>query len=317
LISVLLPFRDAAPTIAEALESTLADLDDADEVIAVDDRSTDGGARIVERIAGRDRRVVSLRSSGEGIVPALRTGLASSRGDLVARMDADDVVLPGRFATSLALFDADPSLAVAAVRVEPFGEVTEGIAHYIEWQNAILTKEDHAASMFVESPITHPSVTIRRDALEAAGGFGDPPWPEDWDLWLRLNERSFAIAKAPAVHLRWRRHARTLTTNDARYSMVSMLACRAHYLARRLGDRPFAIWGAGQTGRRLARALEAHDKRPLFFIDIDPRKKTARDRPVVPPEEGLARNVLIVVAVGQRGARDIVRARIAGDHILT
>jgi len=317
VISVLLPYRDAASTIEEALESTLSDLDSGDEVLAVDDRSTDEGARIVERIAARDRRLVPLRSSGEGIVPALQAALAASRGDLVARMDGDDIVLPGRFAASRALFDADPSLAVAAVRVEPFGEVTEGIAHYIEWQNGILTKKEHAASILVESPITHPSVTIRRDALAAVGGFTDPPWPEDWDLWLRLSERSFAIAKAPAVHLRWRRHARTLTTTDARYSMESMVACRAHYLARRLGDRPFAIWGAGQTGRRLARALETHDKRPLFFIDIDPKKRMARDRPVLPPEEGLGRGVSIVVAVGQRGARDIVRARIAGDHILT
>jgi FlaA1/EpsC-like NDP-sugar epimerase len=86
---------------------------------------------------------------------------------------------------------------------------------------------------------------------------------------------------------------------------------RARYLAPRLRE-PVWIWGAGKTGRRLARALEAQGVRPRAFIDIDPRKigKHARGAPIVAPD-ALARELgTVVVAVGDRGARDVVRARL-------
>lgn len=321
MISVLLPYRDAASTIDAALASVLADLDPGDEVVAIDDRSRDDGARIVAAHAARDRRVVAIASPGEGIVPALAAGLATSRGELVARMDADDVSLPGRFAASKALLARDPSLGVVATQAEAFVDVpgaapSDGIVRYVAWQNAIVTPEEHAHAIFVESPLCHPSVTMRRSALEAAGGFHDPPWPEDWDLWLRLHEAGFGMAKVPRVLFRWRRHAGTLTVVDPRYATPRLRHARAHYLAKHLARvaRPFAIWGAGQTGRRLARALEAHDARPRFFVDIDPRKTTARDAAVLDPARGLERvareRALLVVAVGAAGARDVVRVRL-------
>lgn len=222
-------------------------------------------------------------------------------------MDGDDVSLPGRFAASRALLDSDPTHGVVATRIETIGG--EGLAAYVAWQNGVVTKDDHANAIFVESPVCHPSTTIRRAALDACGGFLDPPWPEDWDLWLRMVEQGFGIAKVPDVLFRWRRHDASLTVTAARYSEERMRECRAHYLARRLGDRPFAIWGAGQTGRRLARALEAHAKRPRMFVDIDPKKQKARELDVVRPE-ALDDDLFVVVAVGAPGARDIVRGRL-------
>lgn len=304
MISVLLPFRNAAATIAEAAASVLADMTDDDELVAVDDGSTDAGA---DRLPS-DRRIVLVRLEGAGIVSALKAGIAASRGDLLARMDADDVSLAGRLSASRALLDADPSLAVAATCIETIG-VGEGLASYVAWQNSILSKADHANAIFVESPVCHPSTTIRRSALESVGGFADPPWPEDWDLWLRFVERGFGIAKVPRVLFQWRRHDASLTITDPRYSETCMRECRAHYLARRLGERPFAIWGAGQTGRRLARALEGHGKRPCYFVDIDPKKQKARELDVIRPE-ALDRDLFVVVAVGAPGARDIVRHRL-------
>lgn len=322
MISVLLPYRDAAATLEQALASVLADLGPDDELVAIDDASADAGPRIVAEQAARDRRIVAIRAGGRGIVPALASGIEASRGDLLARMDADDVSLPGRFAASRALLESDRSLGAVATRVSAFVDVagavpSDGIARYVAWQNTVVTAEEHANAIFVESPVCHPSVVMRRAALEACGGFHDPPWPEDWDLWLRMHEHGFGIAKVPEVLLRWRRHAGTLTVTDPRYSSERLRDARAHYLARALArrGRAFALWGAGQTGRRLARALELHGQRPVFFVDIDPRKKRARGLPVHMVEEGLARlrreGLGLVVAVGAPGARDLVRLHLA------
>src|SRR5205823_13302721 len=86
---------------------------------------------------------------------------------------------------------------------------------------------------------------------------------------------------------------------------------RARYLAPRLTAmrRPVAVWGAGPTGKRLARELERHGVRASRFIDIDPRKigHVRRGVPVIDRAQP-DRDHVIVVAVGARGARDLVRA---------
>jgi len=74
-------------------------------------------------------------------------------------------------------------------------------------------------------------------------------------------------------------------------------------------QRPVAMWGAGPTGKRLARELERHGVRTARFIDIDPRKigRVRRGVPVIDRRD-VDREHVVVVAVGARGARDLVRA---------
>jgi hypothetical protein len=156
---------------------------------------------------------------------------------------------------------------------------------------------------------------IRRAALDAVGGYRDPGWAEDYDLWLRLDAAGFALAKVPEVLLRWRHREGRATFSDPRYSPDALREARATHLAPRLlaRGRVVAVWGAGQTGKRLARALERRGVRAALFVDIDPRKVggVARGAPIVPPDALHRGTHMVVVAVGARGARDIVRARLA------
>ncbi len=318
-ISVLLPYRNAAATLDEALTSTLGDLGPSDEVVAIDDQSSDDGPRLVAERARRDGRIVTVSAAGEGIAAALVRGFAIARNALVARMDADDVTLPGRFAAGRAALEGDPMLAAVGTQVEAFPSPTPGMERYLSWQNALVTPEDHARAIFVESPLCNPSVLMRREALAQVGAYRDAPWPEDWDLFLRLDAAGYRLAKVPRVLLRWRRHGGANTVRDPRCAPARLRAARAHFLAPRLLARaaPFAVWGAGQTGRRLARALAAEGARTAFFVDIDPHKigRRAQDAPVLAPEgalaEARAKRACLVVAVGDRGARAVVQARLA------
>jgi glycosyltransferase involved in cell wall biosynthesis len=314
-ISVLLPCRNASVTLAEAVSSALADMDPDDELVLVDDGSTDGSDAVAAAIARADRRVRVVRGPGRGIAAALTAGLAACSGAWIARMDADDVTLPGRLAAERALLEGDPTLGVVGTQVEPFGAPAEGMLRYAAWQNALVTPADHARAIFVESPICHPSAMIRRAALDAIGGYREGAFPEDYDLWLRLAAAGWRLAKVPRVLLRWRIHGGNATFTDPRFSLAAFRALRAAHLARRL-ERPFAVWGAGPAGRRLARELELHGAAPRFFLDIDPRKigRIARGVAILGVDAGLARaraeGIFLVVAVAARGARDLVRARL-------
>lgn len=316
LVSVLLPYRDAAGTVADAIRSLLGGGVPL-EILAVDDNSTDDGPAIVRALAARFSEVVPIASPGRGIVAALEAARAAARAPDLARMDADDLSLPGRLEAQVALLGTDARLGAVGTRVEPFPPeaVGDGLARYVDWQNGIVTPEEHARQIFVESPLCHPSVLFRREALDAVGGFRDVAGPEDYDLFLRLDAAGWRLAKVPQVLLRWRRHPRQATFTDPRYSLERHRETKAPFLAARLAraGRPFAVWGAGATGRRLARALEPHGERPALFVDIDPRKigRTARGVPIVGDAALRPGEITVVVAVGAAGARDQVRARLA------
>ena len=314
LVSVLMPFRDAAATLEEAALSVLAQEGVDLELIAIDDDSRDDGPALAKALRVRDRRVVVVPAAGRGIVAALRTGIGHARGEVIARMDADDVALPGRLARQVVALDHDARLGVVGARVAIEGACGEGLRVYVEWQNGIVTPRDHAREIFVESPLCHPSVALRRTALESVGGWHERPWAEDYDLWLRLHAAGWGLAKVPEVLLVWRHLEGRATFADPRYALTRFTEARAHYLAPRIARaaRPVAIWGAGPTGRRLARALEVHGVRCELFVDIDPRKigRTARGVPIVAPEALRVGRHTILVGVGARGARGLIRAKL-------
>lgn len=317
LVSVLLPYRDADATIEEALESVLAERGVDLEVIAADDGSTDGGPTKVARLAARDARVVPIATGGIGIAGALSRATAAARGELLARMDGDDVSVGGRLALQVEALRRDARLGVVGARVEAFsaGAVGEGMLRYVAWLNSILTPEEHAREIFVESPLCHPSVMIRRAALTQVGGFRETSWAEDYDLWLRLDAAGVHMAKIPELGLRWRHREGRATFTDPRYAIRRFLEAKGHYLASRLGGGlPVAIWGAGKTGRVLARALARNGLQAQQFIDIDPRKigRLAQGAPIVDPSRLERGRHTVVVAVGARGARALIREHLSG-----
>jgi glycosyltransferase involved in cell wall biosynthesis len=314
VISVLLPARNAEATISAAVEGLLAQRNAPPfEIVCVDDRSTDATRALLDRFARHDGRVRVVPGEARGLVAALQLGLSQCRGDLIARMDADDVVHPDRLRLQADLLRGDPSLGAVGSLVRCFpGPLTPGLARLEQWLNGTVTTEQCAAGRFVEAPLVHPSTMFRRDALAAVGGWRDAGWAEDWDLLLRLSGRGFGLCKVPEVLLGWRDSPGRLTWTGGVYQRERMFELRAHHLAQGpLRDRPFDIWGAGPTGKRLARALEPYRLRPQRFWDIDPRKQEARGAPVLAAFDLRAPGeTLIVCAVGAAGARDDIRAQL-------
>jgi glycosyltransferase involved in cell wall biosynthesis len=313
-ISVVLPYRDVEPTLREAIESVLGGSDENLEVLAIDDGSRDASASIAADIARSDPRVRLLATAGAGLVSALTLGVCEARAPLIARMDGDDVSLPGRLASQRARM-SDGRLAALGTRVEAFPHVEAGLARYVEWQNALLTPDDHAREVFVEAPLCHPSTMLRRDALLAIGGYRAGDFPEDYDLWLRLALAGEPMAKLDRVGLRWRHRAGRLTFSDARYSVENIRALKAEHLATRLRRelRELVIWGAGPFGKRLARALEPHGVRAARFVDIDPDKigRRARGAAITAHVDLDPQRHFVVFAVGALGARMLVRAALS------
>ena len=320
-VSVLLPVRDARPYLRDCIASldrqTLTDF----EVVAVDDGSVDGSAEILDAWAGRDPRVRVHHLPPSGLVTALNAGLKRCRAPLVARMDADDISHPRRLELQARELEARPEIGVVSCRVRhfPWHGVGEGFRIYEAWLNSPTTPESIARERFVESPVAHPSVMVRRELLERVGGYRDFGGPEDYDLWLRLLEGGVEIAKIERALFFWREHGERLTRVDSRYSVENFLRCKARYLLSGplAGSRRVVVWGAGQTGRRLSKHLLRGGAPLECFVDIDPEKigRTMRGLPIIGVESlpaMLGAGTVVLAAVASRGARELIRGQLDG-----
>ena len=180
-----MPVRNGGRYLELAVASIIAQTMREWELIAIDDGSTDATMSILQRFAAADGRITVLSGEGTGIVAALNQGIAASRSELIARMDADDIAMPERLARQIELMAARPDLLASgstAIRIDTFGKVT-GLFSVPTDAFAI------SHEMMRRSPFIHPTMIIRRGALMAAGGYRPGcAYAEDYDLWLRMEE---------------------------------------------------------------------------------------------------------------------------------
>ncbi len=239
-ISWLIPVRDE-PRLADAVASVAAELGPDDEVIVVDDGSVtpvDAGALPVPT---RALRVV--RQGRLGIVAALNAGLERARGTWIARMDADDLVLPGRIEAQVAAMTAGVVAVGGRVRTDAVG-----MAAYVAWVNA----NDPMAERTVESPLVHPASLLRASAVREVGGYrlaaaGAPHFPEDYDLFLRLADVG-RLTRVDREVLYWRDGPGRLTRTDLRYSSPASVPLKRRWLAPRVAGRRAAVLGGAEGG---------------------------------------------------------------------
>lgn len=325
-VSVVMPVRDGGAFVEAAVGSILRQSFKRLELLLVDDHSLDTA---LSSLPFDDPRLVMLTSNGRGVSNAFNTGFEHARGQFIARMDADDISLPERIQVQLDYLKAHPEIDVCGACVEIFAdhELEGGNLRYQSWLNSCCSPEKIQRDLFIESPIPNPTALFRRDALKKLGGYRDPDWPEDYDLFLRADEYGMKMGKPEALLFRWREHAGRLTRTDDRYQKARFQAAKAHYLARyRLsGLGPVVIWGAGPGGKLLHDLLRKEGTEIKGFLEVHPRRigGKKRDLPVWSIDQvAHMKESFVLVAVGSAGVRPEIREfmqshdRVEGEHYL-
>lgn len=200
-ISVAMSVYNDDAFLGAAIESVLAQDFGDFEFLIVDDGSSDRSGAIIDDYARRDSRIRAIHQENRGLIASLNRMVAEVRAPLIARMDGDDICLPDRFGRQVAFLDAHPDHGVVGSNFYNLGRngrIESAAPHPL----------DHAAivdALRFGSPICHPSVMMRRDVVVAAGGYR-PAYRhcEDFDLWLRLSERT-QLANLPDRLLHYRR----------------------------------------------------------------------------------------------------------------
>lgn len=204
LVSVLLPVHNGGEFLYQAVESVLRQTMGDFELLAHDDGSSDGSLDVLKDFAARDSRVIVSAGGCAGIVPALNTMISAARGRYLARMDADDVCQPERFARQVSHLEANPGCAAVGSRVTLIDGDGDVISPFID--DVHHGDIDAAHLRGGKSRICHPTAMMRAEAVRRVGGYDDRfRFAEDVDLFLRLAEVG-TVCNLPDVLLDYRQH---------------------------------------------------------------------------------------------------------------
>jgi hypothetical protein len=193
--------------------------------------------------------------------------------------------------------------------------MTDGLSRYERWLASVRTDTDVTREAFIECPIAHPALVLRRDAF-LRFRYRDVPWPEDYDLVLRLLAAGEKLGMVPERLLHWRDGTGRLSRRSARYSIAAFTQCKAEFLACGFlaKTEQYLLWGFGDTGKALASALAQRGKHPAAIIELHPGRigQLIRNARVVSPD-ALARlpRLPLLVSVAGLTPRGEIRAALA------
>lgn len=232
-LSVLMPVHNGGAYLEAALKSVLSQDFDDFEFLILDDGSTDAAPAILARAACADSRIRLISRPQRGLVASLNELAGLARGNYLARMDADDIALPGRLSAQFLFLESHPDV----VCVGGATTMIDGAGRYL---TTLYPPEDDAriqpAILAGHTAIAHPAAMFRRDALFRVGAYDAAYYPaEDLDLWLRLGEIG-RLANLGIPVLKYRLHDDSISARAVeRQQEAKRRACEAAW--RRRGIR--------------------------------------------------------------------------------
>ena len=196
-VSVIIPCYGQAGYLGEAVASVVAQTFTDWEIVVVDDGSPDDTAEKAQRLvaAHPDRRIRLLRQVNQGLPSARNNGIAASTGRYILPLDADNLLMPEMLEKTVALLEAEPSVAIAYTDYERFGKESRRNDTGVWNIDALaFSNQLEACSLF------------RREVWGAVGGYNpNMRWGyEDWDFWIGAAEHGFVGKRIPEPLFRYR-----------------------------------------------------------------------------------------------------------------
>lgn len=266
LVSILIPFKNTEAFLGECLQSIIKQEYQNWEVLAVNDGSVDSSKVIVEKYSYKDPRIKVFENDHNGIIPALRKAYANSKGELITRMDSDDIMSPNKLkvmVASLVQFGKS-HLAIGKVNYFSHRGISDGYDRYEKWLNRLTCKGKNFDEIYKECAVPSPCWMVYREDMDTCGAFEYDRYPEDYDLTFRFYEKGLKCIPCDKVLHRWRDYDTRTSRTSEHYAQNYFLDIKLYYFLKLDYDttRSLAIWGAGNKGKSIAKGLQ---KRGIDF----------------------------------------------------
>ena len=259
LVSIVMPVKNTSQFLKECLDSILNQTYVKWELLAVDDESTDDSFKILIEYSEKDKRIKVFQNNGNGIIDALRLAYSKTSGNLITRMDSDDIMTQNKL-TILSrnlLANGKGSIAVGLVQYFSEKELGDGFKNYENWLNNLTIKGTNFEDIYKECVIPSPCWMVYREDLEKSNAFKPNTYPEDYDLTFRFYINGLKPIPCNKILHHWRDYpTRTSRTNE-HYADNTFIVIKADYFVSQEYDnsKNLVLWGAGGKGKALAQIL--------------------------------------------------------------
>jgi len=259
LISIIMPVKNASSFLDECIDSIVAQNNIHWELIAVNDNSTDNTLDKLIFFSNTEKRITVLNNSGNGIIDALRTGYEASSGELITRMDADDIMPPNKLEDLKKLLIESGKGFVATGLVKYFSAKTlgDGYLKYEKWLNGLCLNKANFSEIYKECSIPSPCWMLWKSDFDKCAGFNSNTYPEDYDLAFRMYKNKIKVVGSNNILHYWRDSENRASRTDTNYQDNSFLTLKVnHFLDIDFNpDKNLILWGAGKKGKKIAQLL--------------------------------------------------------------
>jgi glycosyltransferase involved in cell wall biosynthesis len=271
-VSVVMSVFNAGPYLEASIESVLRQSLDSFEFVILDDGSTDDSNRIIRSYARDHASIVLIEQENRGIPAARNRGIALASHDLIANMDADDVMMPNRLERQSIFLQQNPEIAVAC----SYARLINSAGRVVGESRPEFPPPDRIGmepSKFLA--FTNSSAMMRKQAVLSTGGYRKEfPYAEDQDLWGRLIARGSKIAVQPEFLMLHRVYSssismRNLARQDFLCELIYGNLTRAMRGQKELSLEEFVAIKAARSPLRKARDLAE-------FLWVSQYKKSSR-----------------------------------------
>jgi glycosyltransferase involved in cell wall biosynthesis len=230
-VSVVMSVYNGQAFLSEAIESILGQTLREFEFVVIDDGSTDRTAEILGEYASRDGRLRVLRHENKGRATSLNAGIGLATGKYIARMDADDVAMPYRLEEQVDFLERHAEVGLVGGAIE----LINATGLVVKTARPPLEDAEIRSVMLRYNPMFHPTVVIRKEVVLAAGGYRKALLDaDDYDLWLRMSERS-RLANLGTTMVKYRVHSGQVSIRNLEHQTQCVLAARAAAMQRKRG----------------------------------------------------------------------------------
>jgi glycosyltransferase involved in cell wall biosynthesis len=304
LVSVVLPCFDAERFLPPAIDSVVGQTYRDLEIIAIDDGSRDTTPQLLEEYAGRDHRISVLRNkTNRGLIPTLNRGLIESRGEFIARMDADDVSAPNRIERQVEALALRPDIGIVGTGVERINDSGRSLGRV-----PVRCLEPAGARFMAlfATPLAHPTILARATVMRAHryGTSPDSLHTEDYELFTRMLAAGVAFLNLNAPLVAHRVNVGSVSERYEPIQVANFVACARRHLERTLALRP-SLGAHSVLVNRIDGHVTAPDMREgLRCLDRIEEIFVAREPDSAPEIAGIAneQRVDILIQAGLRGA---------------
>ena len=225
--------------------------------------------------ASNDPRIKVFQNNGKGIIPALRLAFQNSSGELISRMDADDIMLPQKLELlkNQLLRSGKGHVCTGLVEYISETQLGDGYRKYQHWLNELTSKNDNFTDIYKECVIPSPCWMTFREDLLMCKAFDLDIYPEDYDLVFRFYKNDLKVASVKKPLHQWRDYAERSSRTDPNYADQSFLDLKIKYFLELDHDhnRELFLWGAGKKGKYLAKQFQLKNI-PFRWVSNNERK---------------------------------------------